>query len=285
MKKYQYQIIRYQHDHFTGEFVNVGVVVYSKEDRFLKSKTTSKYQRITHMFPEANGQWIIRVLNNFNSRLNKEAKELNELFGLSEQLELITNQIFVRDNNAIQLTEVQSAIDIDLEAALNDLYNSQVEKYLPVKETSQSLLDEDVWKQKYRAYFEKYGIDKRLKLHEVQVPKDVLSFDKSWKNEIWHCYEPLSFFLKESESVKDKVYKWAGRLQGLQQSKEPLHLTLMTSISPKHKALVSFINEYLKVSSENLTVDIVTDDQAEKLAKEIKKKMDLHDEHQSSILK
>lgn len=280
MKKYQYQIIKYQHDHFTGEFVNVGVVVYSKEYRFLKSKTTSKYQRITHMFPDANGQWVIRVLNNFKSRLNKVAKELDELFSPSEQLELITNQILIRDNNTIQLSEVKSAIDIDLEAALDDLYNSQVERYLPVKENSQSLLDDDVWKLKYKNYFEKYGVDKRLKLHEVQVPKDVLTFDKSWKNEIWHCYEPLSFFLKESESVKDKVYKWAGKLQGLQQSKEPLHLTLMTSISPKHKELMSFINEYLKVSSGNLTVDIVTDDQAESLAIDIKNKMEIHDSHQ-----
>lgn len=280
MKKYQYQIIKYQHDHFTGEFVNVGVVVYSKEYRFLKSKTTSKYQRITHMFPDANGQWVIRVLNNFKSRLNKVAKELDELFSPSEQLELITNQILIRDNNTIQLSEVKSAIDIDLEAALTDLFNNQVEKYFPVKENSQSLLDDDVWKLKYKTYFEKYGIDKRLKLHEVQVPKDVLSFDKSWKNEIWHCYEPLSFFLKESESVKDKVYKWAGKLQGLQHSNEALHLTLMTSISPKHKELMSFINEYLKVSSGNLTVDIVTDDQAESLAIDIKNKMEIHDSHQ-----
>jgi hypothetical protein len=277
MKKYQYQIIRYQHDHFTGEFVNVGVVVYSKENQFLKSKTTSKYQRITHMFPEANGQWIIRVLNNFKSKIAEAAKELDELFSPSEHLDFITNKIISPDNNALQLSEVKSAIDVDLEIALEDLYNSQVEKYLPPRDNNQSLQDEDVWKLKYKNYFEKYGIDKRLKLHEVQIPKDVLSFDKSWKNEIWHCYEPLSFVVKESDYVKDKVYKWAGKLRGLQQSKEPLHLTLMTSISSNHKELTSFILEYLKISSDNLTVDIVTDDQAEKLAMEIRNKMDAHD--------
>lgn len=279
MRKYQYQIIRYQHDHFTGEFVNVGVVVYAKEDRFLRSKTTNKYQRITHMFPEANGQWVLRVLQNFNAGIQQIATDLDKLFGPSEQLELITHQVLSRDNNAIQLSEVKWSIDVDLEAALEDLYHSQVEKYLQVKENSQSLLDDDVWRLKYKTYFEKYGIDKRLRVHEVQVPKDVFSFQKSWKNEIWHCYEPLSFNLKERESVKDKVYKWAGRLQGLQHANDPLHLTLMTSISPKHKELMSFVNEYLKIASETLTVDIVTDDQAEKLAAEVKQKMDKHDGH------
>lgn len=277
MKKYQYQIIRYVHDHFTGEYVNVGVVVYSKEDRFLASKTTGRYQRITHMFPEANGKWVLKVLDNFNHRLNKLAKELSELFTPSELLEQITNSIILRDNGAIQLSEPKMAIDVSLEAALDDLYNSQVEKYIANKADKNSLLDEDVWKMKYKVYFEKYGINKRLQVHEVKVPKDVFSFDKSWKNEIWHSYEPLSFVLKEKDSVKDKVYKWAGRLQALQQGNERLHLTLLTSISPKHKEMMSFINEYLKVDVENLKVDIVTEDKAENLAKEIQRQIELHD--------
>lgn len=277
MKKYQYQIIRYVHDHFTGEYVNVGVVVYSKEDRFLASKTTKKYQRITHMFPEANGRWIVRVLSNFDQQLKNMAPRLTDLFSLSDLLDQITDSVLKRDNNAIQLTAARSAIDIDLQAALDDLYTSQVEKYFIQKTDKNSLLDDDVWKIKYKTYFEKYGIDKRLQTHEVKVPKDLISFDKSWKNDVWHCYEPLSFVLKEKDSIKDKVYKWAGKLQGLQQSNEALHLTLMTSIAPKHKELMSFIREYLKVDAGQLKVEIITEDKAEKLAKDIQRKMELHD--------
>jgi hypothetical protein len=280
MKKYQYQLIRYVHDHYTGEYVNVGVVVYSKEDRFLASKTTSRFQRITNMFPEANGRWIMRLLGNFNHQINRVTQELNELFTPSDSLEQITNSILIRDNAAIQLTETRSAVDIDLEAALNDLYTSQVEKYMISKIDKNTLLDDDVWRTKYKVYFEKYGIDRRLKTHDVKVPKDVISFQKSWKNEIWHCYEPLSFVLKEKDSIKDKVYKWAGKIHGLQQANEPLHLTLMTSISPEHKDLKAFILEYLKVNSDMLTVDIITDDKAETLAREIHRKMQLHDKLQ-----
>jgi len=278
MKKYQYQIIRYVHDHFTGEYVNVGVVLYSKEDRFLSCQTTSKYHRITNMFPEANGRWIIRVLNNYKAKINSVSEELNELFEPSEYLEQITNSICIRDNNAIQLSEVKMALDIKMDVALKDLYTSQVEKYFLHKTDAGTLNDEDVWKKSYKVYFEKYGIHKKLNAYKVNVPKDVIVFDKSWKNEIWHSYEPLSFVLKEKESVKDKVYKWAGRLQGLQQSSEPLHLTLLTSIAPKHKELMSFVNEYLKVDAGNLKVDIVTEDKAESLAKEIHRKMELHDQ-------
>ena len=277
MKQYQYQIIRYVHDHFTGEYVNVGVVVYSSENLFLASKTTKKYQRITHMFPSANGRWVVRLLNNFDQQINTLSARLSELFTVSNSLEQLTNSLITPDNNAIQLTPVRSAIDIDLQAALHDLYLAQVDKYAVNKIDKNSLLDEDVWKMKYKSYFEKYGIEKRLHAHEVKVPKDVFTFDKSWKNNVWHAYEPVSLVLKEKDSIRDKVYKWAGKLQGLQQSNEPLHLTLLTAISPEHKELMSFVNEYLKIDSDHLKVDIVTDDKAEALAKEIHRKMELHD--------
>jgi len=277
MKKYQYQIIRYVHDHFTGEYVNVGVVVYSSENQFLASKTTKKFQRVTHMFPTANGRWIVRLLSNFDQQVKTLSSRLTEMFPVSDSLQQVTNGLIKPDNNAIQLTAVRSAIDVDLQAALDDLYLAQVEKYSVNKTDKNSLLDEDVWKIKYKTFFEKYGIDKRLKVHEVRVPRDVLSFDKSWKNDIWHAYEPLSFVLKEKDSIKDKVYKWAGKLQGLQQSNEKLHLTLLTSISPQHKELMSFVNEYLKIDTDHLKVEIVTDDKAESLAKEIHREMERHD--------
>ncbi len=279
MKPYQYQIIRYMHDHFTGEYVNVGVVVYSKAERFLACKITSRYHRITHMFPDANGKWIMKVLNNFNYRVNKLSKELSELFTPPDQLEQVTASIWVKDDSALRLTVPAAAIDISLEAALEDLFSSQVEKYMLGKNQKDSLLDEDVWRMKYKQYFDKYGIDKRLSEHTVKIPKDTISFDKSWKNEIWHCYEPLSFVLQERDSVRHKVYTWAGKLKGLQQSDEPLHLMLLTSLSEQHKDLIPFINEYLKVKTGTLKVEIVTEDQAEEVALQIKKEMDRHDQN------
>lgn len=277
MKKYQYQLIRYVHDHFTGEYVNVGVVVYSKEDHFLSCKTSSRVQRVTHMFPDADGKWIKRVLTSIQSRLNRLSNQTSELFSPSDSLSHITNSVVSRDNSAIQLTEVKMAIDVSLDAAINDLYQTQVEKYMVSKVDKNSLLDEDVWKLKYKTHFEKYGIEKRLRMHEVAVPEDVITFDKSWKNEVWHCYEPLSFVLKEKDTIRDKVYKWAGKLQGLQHSNEYLHLVLLTSISPKHSDLMSFVHEYLKVDSDKLKVDIVTEDNADFFAKRVFEEMELHD--------
>lgn len=150
--------------------VNMGVVAYSKEERFLDCKTTARYQRVTNMFPAANGRGVLRILGNFNHQLKGVSQELNELFTPSDSLEQITNSILTRDNSAIQLTEIKFAIDMNLESALKDLYDSQVEKYIQNKVDKSSLLDEDIWRTMYKSHFEKYDIDKRLKTHDVKIP-------------------------------------------------------------------------------------------------------------------
>lgn len=277
MKKYQYQIIRYVHDHFTGEFVNVGVVVFSQEHQFLGCKTIRKYQRITHLFPEAHGKTIARILRNIEQGIQAESKKFMELFSLPDQLDALVNRIISNDNNAFQFTIAKTAIDIDLDIALNNLYVQLIEKYYLIEQDKQSLSDEDVWKLKYKSYFEKYGIRSRLISHKIEVPNDTLSFGMSWKNEIWHSYEPLSFELKNKDNIKEKVYKWVGKLQALKQADESLHISFLTSINPKHKELMSFVKEYLQTSNGPLRIDVITEDQAEAIAQSIQQQMDLHD--------
>ena len=277
MKSYQYQVIQYVHDHFTGEYVNVGIVVYSPENRFLACRITNKYQRITSMFSEANGIWILKVLRDFESKLNQTAKKLSELFQPSEKIENVTGNIIPNDDTAIRFSESHTGVDIDFNAALEDLFNSLVEKYIhDLKKDTE--LDEDVWKKKYKKYFEQYNLINNLTEYKVETSNDVFSFNKAWKNEVWHCYEPLSFVVKREETVKKKVYRWAGKIQGLQKAEEPLHITLMTSFSPDHKRMLSFVEDYLLKESSNLQIEIVTDDQAELLAKKVSDDMKAHNE-------
>jgi hypothetical protein len=71
MKNYQYQIIRYHHDIATGEFVNVGVVVYCQESGFLKAKVLTKDAHISRFFENVNGQFVLRMLKAINKQTNR----------------------------------------------------------------------------------------------------------------------------------------------------------------------------------------------------------------------
>ena len=280
MKSYYYQVLRYVHDQFTGEFVNLGVIVYSPENDFLKAKMTNRFSRITSLFPEAKGKFIVDSARLLENRINQKiAPQLVQLFHPSTNLELITSSILKRDDSALQLTTVQKAVDIDLEAAINYLFESLVNKYLPDEGGSKRLNDEEVWRKKYKDYFDKYKVSDRLTSHIIKTKNDVFPFEKAWKNEIWHCYEPLSFDLKREETVRDKVYRWVGKVNELSHSTEDIHLTFLASIPRRHKSCSDFVKTSLEIESSSIHVDIVFESEAESLAKRIANEMEEHDSH------
>lgn len=277
MKKYQYQLVRYVHDHFTGEFVNIGIVLYAQEDKFLKGQFIQSFNRVTHMFPGANSAFLKRSVHQIEQSIEQIAAQLNELFLPSNDLAAITQGIFQKEDSGIQFGPINYGIDLQLDAALNRLFQVQIDKYIIHKADSGSMPDEDVWKKCYKAHFEKYGILHHLNQHKVSIPKDVLVFDRAWKNDIWHCFEPLSFKIKEEDAIKDKVYKWAGKLKGLAHADEKIHLVLMASIDDSHITMKPFIEEYLNINTEQLKVEFITDEQADDFARQLSEKISEHD--------
>lgn len=280
MKPYYYQVLRYLHDQFTGEFVNLGVIVYSPEHEYLKAKVTNRFTRITSLFPEAKGKFIVDSAKYLETRINQKiAPQLSQLFHPSANLETITSNILKRDDSALQLSPVLKAIDIDLDAATSYLFETLVNKYLPDEGGTKRLNDEEVWRNKYKAYFDKYKISDRLISHSIKTQNDVFSFEKAWKNEIWHFYEPLSFDLKREITLKDKVYRWVGKINKLTHSSEYIHLTFLASIPKKHQSLANFVKTSLHIENKIIHVDIVFESDAEHLAKQISIEMEEHDSH------
>ncbi len=68
---YSFSVLKYIHDVVTGEFVNVGVVLYAPKERFLGAKCTSKYTYITKVFSKVNAPHLKQVVNFLEERLQK----------------------------------------------------------------------------------------------------------------------------------------------------------------------------------------------------------------------
>ena len=276
MKKYQYQLIKYIHDHFTGEFINIGIVIYSPGEKYLASKCTVRLSRVKAAFPQANTRHIDKVLKSIQKNIRIKAQELNQLFIPSENLEEITRNILPADNSSIQFSPVKQAIDINLDAALNGLYIDLIDKYQQAAIKNVSLSDNDVWQTRYKEYFEKLNITQHLSKHTLQTHNDTFTFEKAWKNGAWHCYQPLSFELQDKEAIKDKVYRWAGKLQEMKTASEKINIAFLTSTSKNHKDLENFISEYLTINQKGFQTTIVREREAKKFAKAVAEMMDEH---------
>ena len=277
MKKYQYQIIRYLHDRVTGEFINVGVIVYSPEYQYLNCKIITKYGRITSFFQGADGRAIFKTLRHFEKEITRAKQLFPELrLPVPEDLAELTRKILPDDDSSLILTEVKKGIDLDFNKSLADLYRLLVTKWQSDDDES-IISDADVWKKKYKKYFDEYGITAKLTSHEVETKYDNFQFDKAWKNEIWHCYLPVSFDLQNVENIKSKVYKWVGKLAELATASENIDVTLLTSIPRKHLELSGFIREKLTLNSAEINVKLVSEMEAESFAKGLIRELGEHD--------
>ena len=126
-------------------------------------------------------------------------------------------------------------------------------------------------------YFDRAGLTDKLQKHVVKTKSDNFEFDKAWKNGIWHCYEPLSLELQTKDNIKDKVYRWAGKIQGIKQAEEKINLTLLTSLNPNYTDLKPFIREYLTSDFQNIDVELVFEEEIPQAIQRITSLINEHD--------
>ena len=277
MKTYQYQIVRYTHDILTGEFVNVGVVIFEPKTGYLKSKFINKFGRITQFYAEVNGHGILSALKAFESEIKRIANQLHELFRNDfEYIHQITNEILPKDDSALQCTKMAYGLDTNLENAIEDLFERFVDKYNQ-ENLSDTLDDKAVWKEVYKQYFDKYGVSSHLKHHTIQTQNDIFEFDKAWKNGVWNCYQSLSLDLKNNSSIKDKVYKWVGKLNELETAKEQMNIYFLT-VSPDKNDLQKFIRDTLSKRDfhDYLNVSVIDESDADSFVESVRKEIINH---------
>lgn len=278
MIKYQYQIIRYIHDRITGEFVNVGLLMFEPTSKFLECKVITKYARISQFFGEINGSFLLTTLKQLQSQVMEVSSSLEEFRFTNKDFKdvsSITDYLLPKDDSALIATEVKLGIDVKLDAAFNDLYDRIVEMYNHDGD-HEIHTDYYAWQKIYKSHFDKFGVTQKLKKHSVKTEKDSIEFDKAWKNGVWNCYQTLSFDLKKTDSIKNKVYKWSGVLKELTTSSEEIKLYFLTT-TPKvgDSELNNFIKSTLTdIDTDKIEVSIVTESEAETFAAKVKKAME-----------
>jgi len=279
MIKYQYQMIRYIHDRITGEFVNVGLVMFEPTSRFLECKVITKYSRISQFFGEINGSFLLTTLKQFQNQVSEISKTIDEFLSKNKDfkdISSIANYLLPKDDSALIVTDIKYGIDVKVEAAFDDLYHRLVEKYSHENDEEQHT-DHYAWQKIYKTYFDKVGVTQKLKKHSVKTKKDSIDFDKAWKNGVWNCYQTLSFDLKKADSIKGKVYKWSGILKELETSQEKMSLYFLTT-TPKvnYPELNDFIKSTLTDHGTNkIKISIVTESEAENFAAKVRKDMEV----------
>lgn len=253
MKTYELQVLRYHHDVITGEFVNVGIVLFNKETKFLKCDVTHKYARLSKFFhAERTAGFVSQTIRSFETSIHKIGNELSSKldFNNFKNIEEITSRILPKDDSSLQCSELIKGLSLNFEKTFNDLFERYVTQYenIPHRE---SRTDEEAWNQVYKKYFDEYGITKKLSKHQVKTQNDKFEFDLAYKNGALHLYNPVSFDLIDHDAIREKVYRWKGKISEIETTSEDvkIHMLLLYPENQNQKDK-EFINKVLLSSTD-----------------------------------
>jgi hypothetical protein len=208
--------LRYVHDVVTGEFANIGVVLYSPERRYLEARFTTSYERLNAMFLKIDHLHYRALMRYMANRFDEMAADIRDGLHVSPVTALteIVRQVLPPDDSSLQWSEQGGGFTDDPATTLGELYKRFVEQYVAgAEQVSRS--DEEIAKP-FKAKLGKAS--ERLTPKRIEAKDYQYEFRFGWQNAVWHLYEPVSFDLLDPNSIREKAVRWYGRSAALQGS-------------------------------------------------------------------
>jgi len=273
---YSFCVLRYVHDPTTQEFVNIGVAAFSPEAGYLRAICTMNYGRITQVFQKIDGQRFRQISKYIQEQVCAAGQSRQSAlpFESGESIEQVLAKILPPDDSAIQFSGTGVGLSANLDQTLLDLYRRHVEQYTSQVEVSRRT-DEEVWRT-FREPLDRALVTPRLSPKRIVGSSFDYEFQRSWKNEIWHVLEPVSFDLVEAGSILDKANRWVGRATSLLDSSETFNIHMLLGEPSDHLLQQAFIKAQNILNKMPGRKEFVRESEADAFAEELAREVDKH---------
>jgi Protein of unknown function (DUF3037) len=268
-------ILRYVHDVVSGEFANIGVVLYAPEWRFLEARFTNSYERLNAMFLRIDHLQFRALMRYLANRFEEIAREIRD--GLEAPpvaaLQEIVRQVLPPDDSSLQWSEPGGGFTDEAGKTLDELYRRFVERYVGgVEQVSRS--DDEIAKP-FKAKLGRTAaklIEKKITTRDYQY-----DFRFAWKNDIWHLYEPVSFDLIDPGSIREKANKWLGRGVALHDAEEQFKIHFLLGEPRQDETKKAFENAIHLLSKIPGQKELVRESGMELFAEHVAQEIGNHD--------
>lgn len=275
MKNFQYQILRYQPDRVSGEFLNLGLVVFDGKQYEMSFYILEKATGLSKVFGEINARYLSKLLKHIIGELKRTQIVMqSELqFRVFENIEEITRSVFPKDDSSLYFTETRNVLDVNIEVLTQHLTERMI-SIKHIEKDKEINTDKEVWTKLYKKYFDDLNILKYLKPTSVETKYNQLNFEHTWRNGHLNFFEAVNFDLEKTDAINNKVYRWAGQIDELATVDECLHLYLLSNL-PVDEKNNDFIHQFLKSkSSSRVKVEVVTLESVGKMTASLKEEME-----------
>jgi len=225
---YSYVVLRYMHDVFTREFVNVGVLLYAPRAGFLGFEKLPALERVKGMFPGVHSDSLRDLLGFLASRtagIQVQTSQLLERDTLSA--ENIARTLLPPDDSALQWSEAGGGATDDPQQSLRELFERLVERHLKAYAPTRKE-DVDVWKP-FEREFRQRDVLQRFQEKTLAVGKLKHRFENAWQPSggFLRLFQPLSFDLLDSSKIVEKAIHWNGLLRQLRKADADFYTYLL----------------------------------------------------------
>ena len=215
---YSFTILRYIHDIISGEFLNVGVVVYSPDSRELVVRTQSSIGRVRAAFPDMDLHIFRNMVKSIESGIARLAEEIADTpqdDGEDRDARNHGRSVLPDDDSSLQWGPVGFGITTDVSSTLDRLFARYVTKHDgPARHERSKRTDADV-RRRFHEQLSQQGVDIPFRPKRVRGTEDEITFRSAWKNGNWHAVEPVSLDLANERGIKNKARLWRGHLDAV----------------------------------------------------------------------
>ncbi len=274
---YTYTLLRYVHDVASGEFANVGVVLFAPGARYAGSICRDTYGRISKMFPDMNRDGFKSLMGYIESRIDAIGERLRGELSLDQMpadAGGLARLVLPHDDSSLQWAPVGGGLCDDPAQKLEELFLRYVTRY-DEKTAQKTRTDDEVWSRFKRALDEQH-VTSRLQPKKISVADDEVEFSRAYKNDQWHCIEAVSLDLALSDSIKHKAHQWLGQITSVKNA-ERFRVYFLVG-APQTPGLGESYRNALKILGK-VPVDheIVTEDAAVGFAKRFGRLVEAHE--------
>jgi hypothetical protein len=274
---FQYSILRYMHDVSTGEFLNIGLVIYSPRASYFKAELLLRYQRVSDTFPGLDGELFRSYVGRLQTLLDQQtirfgSSQITLLTEPQRKLSEILHEILPTDDSSVQFSPVMQGLADDLDQTYSHLYDRLVERYAE-RVQSASRNDEEVWNG-YRRRLQEAHILQHFRPHTIKTRYEAFDFEHTWKNGAWNVLQPISLDLAHAQTIRTKARSWVGALAILNRVPDLGHLYMLLGRPQREDS--ELLKAYrdaralLKEQAADRNIEIVEEEAADRFVRRIK---------------
>ncbi len=272
LEPYSFCFLRYVHEPLSGEFANVGVLLWAPTSRFLGFRGSHKFRRLSQFFHGFHVQDYRALVGRLETQFDKLAAQLA---GAEVELPFspepnsareLAMLVVPHDDAALVWSLSGGGLTADPADELRRLFEEAVARHYDVVDEARRD-DATVFRDIYSRAFEAPAVKALVSEHEIQAPLASHVFPQAWKNGVWQVYQPLSFDLKRPENIRHKAHQWeSSRVVYLSPPEKPKIHLLLGAPGEDRRRDYGMAKDLLHSSG---AVTLIEEDEAEDFARDL----------------